>query len=58
MMNSGEVRVWNEVVSIYFKVLSRNFSGQIEKIEEEPDSPTEIRIRNITAGSKYLERYC
>ena len=35
MMNSGDVRVWNEVVSIYLKVLSWHFSGQIEKIEEE-----------------------
>ena len=34
-MNSGDVRVWNEVVSIYLKVLSWHFSGQIEKIEEE-----------------------
>jgi hypothetical protein len=34
MMNSGQVSVWNEGISIYFKVLSRHFSGQIEKIEE------------------------
>jgi len=34
MLNSGDVRVWNEVVSIYCDVLSRNFSGQIGKIEE------------------------
>jgi hypothetical protein len=34
MMNSGDVSIWNEVVSISCEVLFRNFSGQIDKIEE------------------------
>jgi len=41
MMNSGDVRVWKEVVSIC-KVLSRNFSGQIEKIEELVNTSTAL----------------